>query len=1124
MDEYDQVLNASTGTVPDEYDLIVPGAKTSFKDLYKDNQLIDVARSYFAQRDGRDLSQASPEEVADLFVSDRTWKQSNTVSILRELNYITGGTVDEADAAQKQRLAFLRKRWEELPGLFEQGGRGVSGALSNVWRGALDPSIVAGGAAGKAASTLVGKGAATAAGIAAGTAVDAGISAGFDAASQQVDVETGRQTEVDLGQAAVAGAVGGAASLGGQAVASWLNARGAGKVAGEVAEEVGTPKPTPAERAAEAIAGVKTDNPAITATEALISARSGQGPSTTPAMNFSTIKNDTDIVKAMKGLIDINGNYADPDAVRRGTVGTAQTIQDAFLFADDPKYIENYLSRQRGMGFVNAEDVVAAKRVVMHTFQNAANLNDIAKAAGATAEDKARALQAMQVAGRSFEVFTGARTEQGRALRALQIIPGESPEKTLQMFFENLNKSRSRGVTGKLNSYDDFDSVSKMFDQAIKDGNAKGAAAVGKALADPTGWDKFREAYIMGLLSNPQTLIVNAFGNSLALGMNIAETWVAAGVGGMRAAVGSKAPRITFEEAAAKTGAMFAGIRDGSRMFMKALTDENFADSYYGMALEQVRGPAIGGVTGKVVRVPGRFMAATDQFYRALAKHMAEQEFVMREVAAGRRAKEDVSMLLQNPTKEMMQHVAKEMDYWTFQKELGQAGKAMQSFSQSNAVGTVLMPFVRTPINLLKFVVERTPMANMLMSESRNALIPGGVGSLATPAGLAELVTKHSIDRDVAVARLLTGSMLFSLGAMMAQAGVLTGSGPADKDQKRVWEDAHKPYSIWNPLNKEWVQINKLDPIVTFLGLGADIGSLVEEVMEKDKGDIFAAIRRIHGDKQFEYVMNILGSNIAEKTMLTGISNVMEAVQTENGFYNWLNNVARTAVPRVVAQAERVVDPTQRAPENIGEAIQQDIPGLSSAVRPLIGVFGEERKQGGSTAIAENIGRESGPIRSLDDFLSPTTLVDFLSPFWKTVDKPNKFRDVVIKMHEDLYSRGKTGLVIKPAERDYKGVKLNPEQYQYRQTRLGQRTNEFGNYYVKQPYWERLRDDQKAMFIERAITLAREVSNNELLAKFPELEKQTKYKEMDRMFNNFTPENVERNLNRQLGPRNEGAR
>jgi hypothetical protein len=1112
--------------VPDEYDLIVPGAKTSFKDLYKDNQLIDVARSYFSQRDGRDLSQASPEEVADLFVSDRTWKQSNTVSILRELNYITGGTVDEADAAQKQRLAFLRKRWDELPGLFDKGGRGVSGALSNVWRGALDPSIVAGGAAGKAASTLVGKGAATAAGIAAGTAVDAGISAGVDAANQQVDVETGRQTEVDLGQAAVAGAIGGAASLGGQALASWLNARGAGKAAGEVAEEVGTPKPTSAERAAEAIAGVKTDNPAIVATEALISARSGQGPSTTPAMNFSTIKNDTDIVKAMKGLIDINGNYADPDAVRRGTVSTAQTIQDAFSFADDPKYIENYLSRQRGMGFVNTEDVVAAKRVMMHMFQNAANLNDIAKAAGATAEDKARALQAMQVAGRSFEVFTGARTEQGRALRALQIIPGESPEKTLQMFFENLNKSKGTGAgVGKIGiGYDDFDSVSKMFDQAIKDGNAKGAAAVGKALADPTGWDKFREAYIMGLLSNPQTLIVNAFGNSLALGMNIAETWVTAGVGGMRAAVGSKAPRVTFEEAAAKTGAMFAGIRDGSRMFMKALTDENFADSYYGMALEQVRGPAIGGVTGKVIRVPGRFMAATDQFYRALAKHMAEQEFVMREVASGRLAKEDVSKLLQNPTKEMMQHVAKEMDYWTFQKELGQAGKALQSISQSNAVGTVLMPFVRTPINLLKFVVERTPMANMLMSESRNALIPGGVGSLATPAGLAELVTKHSIDRDVAVARLLTGSMLFSLGAMMAQAGVLTGSGPADKDQKRVWEDAHKPYSIWNPLNKEWVQINKLDPIVTFLGLGADIGSLVEEVMEKDKGDIFAAIRRIHGDKQFEYVMNILGSNIAEKTMLTGISNVMEAFQSENMFQNWLNNVARTAVPRVVAQAERVFDPTQRAPENIGEAIQQDIPGLSSAVRPLVGAFGEERKQGGSTAIAENIGRESGPIRSLDDFLSPTTLVDFLSPFWKTVDKPNKFRDVVIEMHEDLYSRGKTGLVIKPAERDYKGVKLNPEQYQYRQTRLGQRTNEFGNYYVKQPYWERLRDDQKALLLERAITFAREVSNNELLAKFPELEKQTKYKEMDRMFNNFTPENVERNLNRQLGPRNEGAR
>lgn len=1100
-------------SAPSELDMLRAPTINSFKDLYKDQRLIDTARSYFSQRDGRDLSQASPEEVADMFVSDRTWKQSNTVSILRELNYVTGTTTDEADAAQKQRLAFLRKRWGELPGLFDEGGRGVSGALSNVWRGALDPTVVAGGLAGKAASTVVGKGAATAAGIAAGTAADALVSAGADAGNQQVDVETGRQKEIDYGQAAVAGAIGGAASLGGQALVSWLNARGAGKAADAAAEAV---PPTPAERAATAMEGVQTDNPAITATETLISARSGQSASTTPAMNFSTIKADRDIIKAMKGEIDINGNYAEPDAIRRGTVGTAQTIQDAFTFADDPKYIENFLERKRGMGFVNAEDVVAAKRVVMHTFQNATNLNDIAKATGATAEDKARAIQAMQVAGRAFEVFTGARTEQGRALRALQIIPGESPEKTLQNFFENLNKSKGRGLTGKVGiAYDDFDSVSKMFDDAIKTGNAKGAAAIGKGLTDPTGWDKVREAYIMGLLSNPQTQIVNAFGNTLGMAMNVTESFLAAGISLPRRLLGSTAPAVTFEEATARAGALFRGIADGGRVFAKAIADENFADSYYGMALEQVHGPAIGGVAGKVIRLPGRFMAATDQFFRSLTRHMAEQEFAMREVLAGRLAKEDISVLLQNPTKEMAKHVAKEMDYWTFQKELDPLSKNLQSFSQSSAIGTVLMPFVRTPINLLKFVVERTPFANLAIADSRNALLPSGIGSLATPGGLAELVTKHSIEKDIAVARLTMGSTLFALGALMGTSGIMTGSGPADPAQKRLWEEKHKPYSIWNPLNKEWVQINKLDPIVTFLGIGADLGDLTQEIMERYKGDIFAAIRGVYGQKQFDYVINILGSNIAEKTMLTGLSNAMEAFQSENKLNSWIYNTSRTVVPRIVAQAERVVDPVQRAPENVGEAIQQDIPGLSSAVRPLIGLFGEERRQGGSSAVVPNVEEGGGPV---------TSLVDFLSPFWKTPDKPNKFRDEVIRMQDDLYSRGKTGLVIKPAERDYKGVKLNPEQYQFKQTQLGLRTNELGNKAVNLPQWSRLTDDQRAWLIEQDITRARSDANRRLIEKYPELVKQSKFKDMDRMFNNFTPENAERNAVRQLGPRSEGAK
>tara|TARA_R100000655_G_scaffold7379_1_gene19974 strand:+ start:3737 stop:7915 length:4179 start_codon:yes stop_codon:yes gene_type:complete len=125
--------------------------KYSFDTIYEDRELISRAKSYYENL--YDTEYKRDKDVVDEFISDRTWKQANIMSVGSEFLDIQG-----LDDNQKENLGYLTDYWSRLPSFYEEGGRGWAGGIwSNLWRGAIDPTNFLSIGFGKIAATAATK-------------------------------------------------------------------------------------------------------------------------------------------------------------------------------------------------------------------------------------------------------------------------------------------------------------------------------------------------------------------------------------------------------------------------------------------------------------------------------------------------------------------------------------------------------------------------------------------------------------------------------------------------------------------------------------------------------------------------------------------------------------------------------------------------------------------------------------------------------------------------------------------------------------------------------------------------------------------------------------------------------
>lgn len=622
-----------------------------------------------------------------------------------------------------------------------------------------------------------------------------------------------------------------------------------------------------------------------------------QAPDFAGNIRLANLDSPQSIKRALVQAERMTGGF---DAARRGRISQAETQSLANELGMTP---DQLLSRRKGQAF-NAEEALAARQILAKSGNELVNMARRIQRMDDPGEEALTAFRQALVRHVAIqEQIAGATAEAGRALAQFRMVADGRNVRG------NVLNALSEGGGGK-------DRLKDAADLILENG-ASDPGTLNRAARDALkpGWgDKFKELWINSLLSGPQTHVVNAVSNTMTALAQIPEHAIAASLGGVRnvAARGKVADRVLFTEIGARSVGLIQGVKEGLRQAGRTLRTGEASD--FAGKVDTVHQDAISGMKGNIIRTPTRLLSSADELYKGMARRMELNGLAVRKAAGeglrGEEGKRRVAELVANPTDDMLEQAFDYGRYLTFQRPLGKVGRAATMLSNSSPVMKMVLPFVRTPTNLLKFSLERSPAAPVI-AEWRRDFRAGGA------------------KRDLAVARALVGSGVGAMVAEMAANGQITGNGPADeKSRALLLADGWQPYSI--KVGDTYVSYQRLDPFASTLGVVAGMVELQDHMTEKQKEDVPLLV-----------TASIM-QNLSSKTWLAGLGDLVDAVNDPGRYANsWLKRTAGSlAVPAGVAQIARTIDPTLREADSIMDAVRRRVPGLSKSLPEQRDVWG----------------------------------------------------------------------------------------------------------------------------------------------------------------------------------------
>jgi hypothetical protein len=226
---------------------------------------------------------------------------------------------------------------------------------------------------------------------------------------------------------------------------------------------------------------------------------------------------------------------------------------------------------------------------------------------------------------------------------------------------------------------------------------------------------------------------------------------------------------------------------------------------------------------------------------------------------------------------------------------------------------------MRTPVNIAKYSLERTPLNFLRIGLQRyRGELKGG---------------KMSEE----LARPILGTLLGAYVMQLASDGLVTGGGPSDPNERRVlYEAGWQPYSV--KIGDEYHSFYRFEPIASVAGMAADLHEGWDTMTPGEQGEMV------------DRIATSISRNVTSKTFLTGLIDFSAAISdpTRQG-ERWVQRMAGSVIPTGVAQVARATDRTFRRPESLTESMKARIPGKSTEVPARIGPFGQESRRGGGT-------------------------------------------------------------------------------------------------------------------------------------------------------------------------------
>lgn len=426
-------------------------------------------------------------------------------------------------------------------------------------------------------------------------------------------------------------------------------------------------------------------------------------------------------------------------------------------------------------------------------------------------------------------------------------------------------------------------------------------------------FDRIISYRVEALLSGPKTQIVNAVSNAANAFITPTEYWWA----GLRS--GNSA--LQQEGADILTG-VFLNFRDSWKAAGKALrAGANLLDP--SASVSDMTTPAPMGTSwlSKLLHVPSRFLLTTDEFFkqlnyrsvvRAKSLRLAREDGITDRALLGQRVTDDLAAAfsLNGAAANDVALAYTRSATFTDPLEYG-FGLTLQKAAQEHRLVRLVVPFVRTPTNLYRWVAKHTPALNRFQRQHAEDIAAGGERAA------------------VAHARTEMGMAIYGTAALFALSGNITGAGPSNRALRQQWKEAgNQPYSIRLP-NGQWIAYNRGDPFTAPFGLVADAVAISGEMGDEDGEALAAAI------------MASVASNLSSKTYLQGITEAMSALSSGNG-WEWeklTNNLATSFIPNLFRQVNP--DDTLRESRSLLDQAMSRLPGFSEQLEPRRNILGE---------------------------------------------------------------------------------------------------------------------------------------------------------------------------------------
>jgi hypothetical protein len=721
-------------------------------------------------------------------------------------------------------------------------------------------------------------------------------------------------------------------------------------------------------------------------------------------INLDRLENPGQVAQLIDHVASRVGGF---DAAARGRITHQETRALAMEMGVKP---EQLLKRQVGQA-LNAEQLYASRALVQRSRETVARLAK--KAVSGNDDDLATFRKAWLKHAAIEEQIAGATSEAGRALSQFRMLA------KAQDAGADAVRSYLKGVGGRESVTDAAQAIVDLMEDPAK------ASHFIRESIKPRWRDKFNELWINSLLSGPRTHVVNFVGNALTTAMSLPET-------AMTAAIGS-ITRSKDRALIGEVGARAAGLADSSIDALRAMrTAFRTGEPLDNMAkVEAVNHQAIGGRLGTIIRTPTRALTAADEFWKSLLSHAELRQIAYRtakrETADPQAFQDRYAALVRNPTGDMLKQAHESARYYTFQRELGTTGRAVQQISNNWILGKIILPFVRTPSNIIKFAGERSIFAPA-MPEVRQALRAGGRA------------------RDEALAKITLGSGLSTAAVVAAVDGRLSGSGPTDpRERAALLQSGWQPNSI--RIGDRWVSYSRLDPVATLLGVAADFAEAGKWATHKEADQV--ALNLGMG----------IAKNITNKTWLSGLSDAFDVLSDPDRYgKRYVQRLAASmAVPAIASQTAQALDPHLRDARSIVDAIKGRVPVLSESVPVRRNVWGEPVSAG--DAVGPNI----------------------ISPFYATEASKDPVNIEVARLRVPL-SLPQRQLTIKGQR-----VALDAKQYDELTQLSGQPAKQYLAQAMHSPEYRAMTDVDRVEFVKDALAEFRDAGRSALIERHPEL-------------------------------------